>query len=182
MKLKLSDITRDDEIYPRVQRDQDYRGIAEAYFNKKLQPDEVVHHIDGEPTNNAPENLVIMKKIQHLRLHFSLVNPLKGWQRRVKRRPCNTCLYVRFYEDYLDFFPTRRKFRQFMYPFAERILRSFNQEWFLADQTKEFMQVTGAEDWSEKFYLDCKRWKEENYHDCYKQQNMSVVKEESNAF
>jgi len=54
-----------------------YRKIAEIYFNKHLEPGEVVHHIDGNRNNNAPINLVILKAEQHKRIH-NLFRPLMG--------------------------------------------------------------------------------------------------------
>ena len=43
--------------------------IAEMYFEKMVACDEVVHHIDGDRSNNDPENLIIMKQTQHSKLH-----------------------------------------------------------------------------------------------------------------
>lgn len=43
--------------------------IAEMYFEKTVSNDEVAHHIDGDQSNNDPENLVIMKRTQHSKLH-----------------------------------------------------------------------------------------------------------------
>lgn len=37
-----------------------HRRVAETMLGRPLQPGEVVHHLDGDSTNNAPENLVVL--------------------------------------------------------------------------------------------------------------------------
>lgn len=48
-----------------------HRVIAELMIGRRLNPSEVVHHIDGNKRNNAPENLMICTKAEHARIHFS---------------------------------------------------------------------------------------------------------------
>ena len=36
-----------------------HRVIAEQTIGRKLRPGELVHHRDGDKTNNSPENLVV---------------------------------------------------------------------------------------------------------------------------
>ena len=55
-----------------------YIKIAEMYFGKPVGDDEVVHHMDGDQDNNDPENLVIMKRTQHSRLHGSVLAKYYG--------------------------------------------------------------------------------------------------------
>ena len=45
-----------------------HRDIWE-YFNGKIQNGYVVHHIDGNPSNNDISNLQIMTQSEHIRLH-----------------------------------------------------------------------------------------------------------------
>jgi len=40
------------------------------YLGRKLEKWEIVHHIDGDNTNNSLENLQIMSQGQHRQLHF----------------------------------------------------------------------------------------------------------------
>ena len=47
----------------------EYRLIMEKKLGRYLTSDEVVHHIDGDHTNNAIENLQIMSQSEHLKLH-----------------------------------------------------------------------------------------------------------------
>lgn len=48
-----------------------HREIAEQKLGRKLLPGEIVHHIDGDKHNNAPENLQVMTQSEHARIHFS---------------------------------------------------------------------------------------------------------------
>lgn len=43
--------------------------VAERLLGRKLTSDEVVHHLDGDRSNNRPENLLVLLRSQHVRLH-----------------------------------------------------------------------------------------------------------------
>jgi len=42
----------------------------EEQLGRKLKSNEIVHHIDGNPLNNDPENLELMTKPEHFRSHL----------------------------------------------------------------------------------------------------------------
>lgn len=44
----------------------------ECELGRALRSDEVVHHIDGDNTNNNPSNLKLMTQSEHAKLHGSL--------------------------------------------------------------------------------------------------------------
>lgn len=47
----------------------EHRQIVEQYLNRKLTYNEVVHHCDGIPTNNSLDNLIVISRSQHGKLH-----------------------------------------------------------------------------------------------------------------
>lgn len=48
---------------------REHRVVAELMAGRSLRPNEVVHHKDGDKTNNHPSNLEIMDAIEHASLH-----------------------------------------------------------------------------------------------------------------
>jgi hypothetical protein len=47
----------------------EYRLVAEKKIGRRLTSDEVVHHINGDATDNRPENIEVMTKAEHARMH-----------------------------------------------------------------------------------------------------------------
>lgn len=49
---------------------KDYRKIAEKKIGRKLKKGEIVHHLDGNDSNNDPDNLFVCKdQSEHVLLH-----------------------------------------------------------------------------------------------------------------
>lgn len=59
--IKKDDGSMTSKSYPRV--------IMERYLGRELEPDDDIHHIDGDPTNNSIENLQIIKHGLHQKQH-----------------------------------------------------------------------------------------------------------------
>ena len=64
----------------------EHRLMMEKIIGRKLTTDEVVHHIDENRLNNSPENLQILTRAEHLRLHLSANG---RWSRKYKN--CVSC-------------------------------------------------------------------------------------------
>jgi len=47
----------------------EHRVVAEQMLDRKLEPDEIAHHIDGDRQNNEPANLCVMRFGEHMSLH-----------------------------------------------------------------------------------------------------------------
>jgi hypothetical protein len=54
--------------YRNGRRDYEHRLVAEEAIGRPLEKGEVVHHIDGNRANNAPENLLVMPVSEHDKL------------------------------------------------------------------------------------------------------------------
>lgn len=69
-------VTRYCPEHPRALSGTGYKGyvylhilVAEKILGRPLLEQEVVHHLDGDPSNNAPENLLVLLSSQHNKLH-----------------------------------------------------------------------------------------------------------------
>jgi hypothetical protein len=47
----------------------EHRHVVEQQLGRKLKQGEVVHHVDHNPLNNDPANLVVLSRAEHRRLH-----------------------------------------------------------------------------------------------------------------
>ena len=55
----------------RISKQAIHRTVAEAKIGRKLSSVEEVHHLDGNPTNNNPDNLVVLTASEHAKIHAS---------------------------------------------------------------------------------------------------------------
>lgn len=46
-----------------------YRALMEAHLGRELRSDEVVHHINGDQTDDRIENLQVLTRAEHLAIH-----------------------------------------------------------------------------------------------------------------
>lgn len=67
----------------------EHRLVVEQFIERYLKPNEIIHHIDEDKTNNDIDNLMIFKSTtEHLKFHakirqFGMTNPI---QRQIKER------------------------------------------------------------------------------------------------
>lgn len=56
--------------YTKFHGRHEHRVVAEQKIGRKLKRGEIVHHIDGNKSNNHPDNLEVMTHSQHMKLHL----------------------------------------------------------------------------------------------------------------
>lgn len=69
------------EITPRKPRSGNVSKqvlLVEKELGRSLKPGEVVHHLDGDKTNNCPENLIVLERDQHSKIMEWLNSGMPG--------------------------------------------------------------------------------------------------------
>lgn len=55
--------------YKKRNNRHEHRVVAEEMLGRPLKRNEIVHHVDGDRHNNAPENLKVMTQSEHIKEH-----------------------------------------------------------------------------------------------------------------
>lgn len=55
----------------------EHRVIVEKMLGRELRQDELVHHIDGNKKNNNPDNLMIVTRAEHAKIHREQIDRSK---------------------------------------------------------------------------------------------------------
>lgn len=61
-----------------------HRLVVEMRDGRRLEPTDIVHHVDGDTFNNAPSNLVVLTRSEHMRLHARAKR--RRWSLEERRR------------------------------------------------------------------------------------------------
>lgn len=61
-----------------------HRWLVEQREERTLKPNEIVHHLDYDQWNNDPDNLVVLTRAEHMRLHGK--DKKTRWTREEKER------------------------------------------------------------------------------------------------
>ena len=71
-RIKSESINTGRYVTTKIPGRTEHRDIAELVLGRKLHTNEVVHHMDDNPKNNSKDNLLVISRIMHGRLHLFL--------------------------------------------------------------------------------------------------------------
>ena len=71
-KIRLSRLGKGEGLtYTKQYGRHEHRIVAEQTLGRALEPGEIVHHVDGDKRNNAPENLMVFpSQSEHMKWHL----------------------------------------------------------------------------------------------------------------
>jgi hypothetical protein len=75
----------------------EYRLIMEKHLGRYLNDDEIVHHINGDHTDNSIENLQVMTQTEHIALHKKQGNMKRGYKSKFTFKYNNREEYRKLY-------------------------------------------------------------------------------------
>lgn len=52
----------------------EHRLVAEKKYGRELTTNDIVHHLDGNKQNNDPDNIVVLTRAEHIKIHRDLLN------------------------------------------------------------------------------------------------------------
>ena len=74
----------DNYLFKKKTSINEHRAIVEELLQRKLDYNEIIHHIDGNPKNNSLDNLIILSRSNHGKLHKELLKKKLFVLREVK--------------------------------------------------------------------------------------------------
>lgn len=57
------------DTYIKVDGSHEHRQVAARTIGRALTADDIVHHVNGSPTDNRPENLRVVTRAEHIAIH-----------------------------------------------------------------------------------------------------------------
>jgi len=67
--IHINEYVYNSEMSKKTGHTWEHRCIAESVVGRKLHTNEVVHHMDHNPKNNQLENLLVISRVMHIKLH-----------------------------------------------------------------------------------------------------------------
>jgi len=89
-----------DKSYKQVGYYYLHRRIAESIMGRHLHKDEVVHHVDGNAQNNDINNIMILSRSEHMRLHCLERAKKSGIDDPINYRRCHYCKVIKLNSEY----------------------------------------------------------------------------------